>query len=297
MRIIERLEDFRKPSSSPLVLTIGNFDGMHRGHQALLAKARSLAGGEGQVVAITFRNHPSEVLRPDQPIPLLNSLQHKLYLLQQRSIDTLILLTFTRYLAEHSAASFIERVRQFIPFSDLLLGYDATLGRDRQGDPATLHALSEQWGFSLHYLEEYRFEGQPVSSSRIRMALQQGDLERVERLLGRPYSLYGTILPGQEQGQEEKSDWLAVHIEVKGLCLPPFGVYAVEGRREGKQMPGIVNLEIAPTLGIDAPPLLQVHFLDIQENLYGKHVEIIFKSFFPPEKKFSSMQGVFIKKI
>lgn len=286
MTILERLEDFKNPCY-PLVLTIGNFDGMHRGHQALLKEARSLAGSEGKVVAITFRNHPSEILRPEQPVCLLNSLPHKLSLLGQTSIDTLILLSFTRYLAEHSAASFIERVRHFIPFSHLLLGHDATLGRDRQGDRATMHALSEQWGFSLHYLEEYRFEGQPVSSSRIRKALQEGNLEIVEQLLGRPYSLYGKVIEGQGLGK--KIDWPTANLEVKGLCLPPFGVYAVEGQSQEKRMPGIANLGVAPTIRMDSSPLLEVHFLDYQEELGDQPIEIFFKKFIRPEKKFNSI--------
>lgn len=286
MHIIENLEDFKNPFY-PLVLTIGNFDGMHRGHQALLNRARSLAESEGQVVAITFRNHPSEVLRPHPPISLLHSLAHKLYLLEQQSIDTLILLSFTPYLAKHSAASFIEKVRQYIPFSHLLLGHDATLGRDRQGDRATMHALSEQWGFSLHYLEEYRFEGQPVSSSRIRIALQQGDFQQVERLLGHPYSLYGIVIAGQGRGKT--IGWPTVNLDVKGLCLPPFGVYAVAGRIGERLIPGIGNLGIAPTLRTESSPILEVHFLGIEEDLYGKPIEIFFKQFIRPEKKFNSV--------
>ncbi len=123
--MIEKLEDYQ-PSSQPLVLTIGNFDGMHRGHCIVAQYARNLAGEKGQVIAITFCNHPSEVLKPENPVPLLCSLSHKLQLLEN-FFDVVVLLPFTQHLAQHVAQSFLEYIRQFIPFSHFVLGHDATL--------------------------------------------------------------------------------------------------------------------------------------------------------------------------
>lgn len=286
MQIIENLEDFTS-ARQPLILTVGNFDGMHRGHCAVLKRARTLAGQEGEVLVLTFRNHPSEVLRPEQPTPLLCSLPHKLHLLQQFGVDRVILLPFTRYLAQHSAASFIEHVRQFVSFSHLVLGHDATLGRDRQGTKATMLELGDLWGFHVLYQEEYRFEGLPVSSTSIREALQRGELDRVEQLLDHPYSIYGLVSPGQGKGKQ--IGFPTANLEVTGLCLPPLGVYAVEVRQNNHVMQGIANLGVAPTVRANYNPTLEVHLFDHEQDLYGQYIEVIFKQFIRPEQKFENL--------
>lgn len=257
MRIFENLNDF-SPSTTPLVLTIGNFDGMHRGHREVLKKAKTLAGAEGKTVVITFKNHPAEVLRPDQPLCYLCSLPHRLHLLEEFGIDTLILLTFTKRLAQNSAASFVEILRQTIPFTHLVLGHDATLGKDRQGDRPILIALGAKWGFSVHYVEEYRFEAKPVSSSKIRLALLQGDLPLVETLLGRPYSIYGQAKLG-ETG--------TFRLDLTGLCLPPQGEYPVDVLNEGKRYPGLAILASDLTVRVE-----EANF-----QLFDSPVEVIFQ--------------------
>ncbi len=283
MQVLERLEDFKDPRH-PLILTIGNFDGMHRGHCAVLKRAQALLGDEGEIVVLTFRNHPSEVLRPEQPTRLLCSLPHKIHLLQQFGVHRVLLLPFTRYLAQHSAASFIEHIRQFIPFTSLVLGHDATLGRDRQGNRATMQDIGEQWGFHVFYQEEYRFEGQPVSSTRIREALQKGDFEQVELLLDRPYSIYATVSHGEGKGKP--LGFPTANLDVTGLCLPPFGVYAVEVLYESRWLQGVANLGIAPTIRTDQVPILEVHLFDFDQELYGQQLEVVFKKFIRPEQKF-----------
>lgn len=287
MQVFEHIEDFAH-SRQPLVLTIGNFDGMHRGHCAVLQRAQGLAGKEGQIVVLTFRNHPSEVLRPEQAIRLLCTLPHKLKLLQEYGVEQVLLLTFTPQLAHRSAASFIEHIRQFIPFSHLVLGYDATLGRDRKGNQPVMQELGDQWGFDVFYLDEYRFEGQPVSSTRIREALQKGDFDQVEQLLDRPYSIYGRVSKGNGKGAE--LGFPTANIEVSGLCLPPFGVYAIEVLKNSHLIQGIANLGIAPTIRTEDTPILEVHLFDYVQNLYDHDIDVIFKQFIRPEKKFHSVE-------
>lgn len=287
MQIIERLEDFNL-KQTPLVLTIGNFDGMHRGHCAVLKRARSLAGSEGEIVVLTFQNHPSEILKPNHPTKLLCTLPHKLSLLEMQGIEKVLLLPFTRYLAEHSAASFIERIRQSIPFTSLVLGHDATLGRDRQGNRAVMEELGEQWGFTPFYQEEYRFEGQTVSSTRIREELQLGHLEQVEQLLNRPYSIYNLVSEGKGHGK--KVGFPTANLNVDRLSLPPYGVYAVEVKNNDRTFLGIANLGVAPTLRTDETPILEVHLFDQEKNFYGEYLEIIFKQFLRSEQKFPSIE-------
>ncbi|WP_068467785.1 bifunctional riboflavin kinase/FAD synthetase [Candidatus Protochlamydia phocaeensis] len=289
MQIFHQLEDF-KDHKKPVILTIGNFDGVHLGHLAVLQRARTFARDNSQLTVLTFSNHPSEVLRPEQPVPLLCTLKHKIQLLQMHSLQALVLLPFTRYLANHSAASFIERVRQFIPFTHLILGHDATLGRDRQGNKSTMQQLALEWGFTVHYVDEYRYEGQPVSSTRIRGLIQQGELGQAETLLGRPYSIYSHVLPGLGKGKQ--IGFPTANLEVRGLCLPPFGVYAVEVRKDNQSFRGIANLGLAPTVREDRTPLLEVHLLSSHPDFYEEPIEVIFEGFIRPEKKFESLEDL-----
>lgn len=260
MQIIERLEDFRQVRK-PIVLTIGNFDGMHRGHRAVLQHAQSLVGSEGEVVVLTFRNHPSEVLKPESPIPLICTLLHKLRLLGEMT-ERVILLPFTRYLAKHSAYSFIEHVRNFIPFSYLVLGHDATLGRDRQGNAQVMREVGMEWGFTPYYLDEYRYEGKPVSSTRIRGALQEGNFLLVEELLDRPYSILGKVF--QDEGEK------TFKMDVTRLCLPPSGEYPVDVLRDSKRVEGVARVAFDNQL--------TVKLNQTKEDFNDKEVEIIFKS-------------------
>lgn len=286
MRVIESLDEFKQPRN-PLVLTIGNFDGMHRGHCAVLRKVKAVAGSAGQSAVITFRNHPSEILRPDQAVCFLCSLIHRLRMLEEFGIDELILLTFTKRLAQHNAAFFIENLRQTIPFTHLILGHDATLGRDRQGDRSTMQEIGDRWGFTVQYIEEYRFEGKAVSSSRIRTALQQGDLTQVEELLDRPYSIYATAF--NEIGIANQTDLMTIRLDIGGLCLPPSGVYAVDAIMGSKRIQSIATLG-SDFLEKDLQTQLRVHSFDPDLRVDGEAVEVVFKNFIRPDRKFKTQQ-------
>lgn len=287
MQIFTDLSNFQC-GRKQVVLTIGNFDGVHRGHLAVLRKLKEVAYGKSHTLVITFSNHPLEILKPQTPISLLCSLPHCLKLIEASGINSLVLLPFTKYLAQHSAASFIERLRHFIPFSHLILGHDATLGRDQQGNRTVMKNLSQDWGFDIHYLDEYRFEGQPISSSRIRELLHLGDLEQVELLLGRPYSIYSKIVPGKGQAL----GFPTINLNMDGLCLPPFGVYAIKVKHQDVLIPGIANLGISPTLRNDNIPLLEIHLFDNDQNFNDESIETIFYQFIRPEQKFEDREAL-----
>lgn len=287
MQVLENLEKFTE-QRRPLVLTIGNFDGMHRGHCIVLKQVKNLAEKEGMTTVITFRNHPSEILKPEQPTKCLCTLAHKLRLLHEFAIDKVLLLPFTRHLAQRSAASFIENIQKHIPFTHLVLGHDATLGRDKQGDHTTLQKLGEEWGFNVITIQEYRYNGQIVSSTRIREALRQGNFLEVEELMGRPYSIYSSVIKGAGKGK--KMGFPTVNFDVSGLCLPPYGVYAVEILHGTRVIQGIANLGLAPTVRSETAPLLEVHLFDENQDLYGNFLEVFFKYFVRPEQKFHNIE-------
>lgn len=268
MKILERIEEFNDPRE-PLVLTVGTFDGMHRGHTTLLKTMKDLAGAEGQTVVITFRNHPSEVLRPEHPVPLLCSYLQKLHLLETLNLDTTILLTFTKYLAQHNASVFIETIRKSVPFTHLVLGHDATLGRDKQGDRPTMLELADLWGFTLIYIDEYRYEAKPVSSTRIREALHQGDLMEVEALLNRPYSICAPIV--QKEG---KTNPEIILLDVSGLCLPPPGIYAIEASINEKLLEGTATIKSESA----EKALLEVRLKGLDQQPNPPFLEIFIKT-------------------
>jgi riboflavin kinase / FMN adenylyltransferase len=189
MRIYESVEEYTRiasPPTSPIAFTIGNFDGVHRGHVALLQFARKVVGPSGEIVVLTFTNHPSQVVKPDRPREQqLCTVNEKLHLLSQAGVDTTILIPFTMALATLTPLQFIQFIRKYIPFAHLILGYNAKLGKDREGTQPRMEAIAKQCGFSIHYMPEYRVDGQVVSSSRIRELLRQGMNQDANFLLGK----------------------------------------------------------------------------------------------------------------
>lgn len=284
MKIITDITQFPK---HPVVLTIGNFDGVHKGHQSVLNRLKQVAADRHEYkAAITFNNHPSQVLRPAQPVKLITTLSHRLKLFRDQHLDYLLLLEFTKEFSQQSAEDFLRKMKSYIAFSHLILGHDAALGRDRQGDPGTITKLSKELGFTVEYIDEWMANGTQVSSSVIRRCVQEGDFLKIEQLLGRPYSIMGEVVHGEKQGK--KLGYPTANLDVSQLCLPPLGVYAVTMNYQNKILKGVANLGIAPTMRSNPVPVLEVHLFQPKDNLYGEQVEVYFQGYIRPEKKFES---------
>ncbi len=286
MRLFHQIEDFPKESENTII-TIGNFDGMHKGHASVLEYLDKLARSNESKTLITFSNHPSQVLNPNATTPLLCTSSHKLKLIEEFGIDNLFLLPFTKELSQLSAELFIEKLKAFIPFSHLVLGHDAKIGKERQGDKSTMQKLAQQWDFRVHYLEAFELDGIPISSTIIRHAIQAGDFEKAELYLGRPYSIYSTVTTGEGKGK--LIGFPTANIDISGLCLPPKGVYAVKVIWNNNVYSGIANLGVAPTIKSANLLMLEVHLLEFNQNLYQKNIEVIFQKFIRPERKFNSV--------
>lgn len=283
---IEELNQFKRPT----VLTIGNFDGVHCGHLALLNKLKQTAETlEAETVVLSFTNHPVEVLKPGHTVPRLCTLEHKVKLLDLLNLNTLVLTPFTNEFASQTPAQFIDRLKKHCNLKHLLLGHDAVIGKNREGSPTHLQDLAEQQKFSLEYLPELVLEGGKVSSSQIRALIAQGDLKGTEHLLGRPYSIYTTTRAGLGLGK--RIGYPTLNFDVEGLCIPPYGVYAVAVIIEDTLLQGVANLGIAPTVRNDNKPLLEVHLLNYQENLVlTKGIEAQFIQFIRPEMRFHNIE-------
>lgn len=285
------LELSQLPKVKPAVITIGNFDGLHLGHQAVLQRLKSLTKeNHGSTLVVTFSNHPSEVLRPAQVAKALCSWRHKCSLFEAQAIDYVLALNFTHDFSQQTAQQFLSHLYQSMPFSHLVLGHDAALGKDRHGDRAAVEELAERYHFMAEYLPPLLVEGKAVSSTRIREQLRLGNLAVAAKLLGRGFSVYAPVMAGQRKGRE--IGFPTANLDVSGLELPPQGVYAVKVKYRGQELPAIANLGVAPTVRTDSEIVLEVHVLDRELDLYEQDLEVIFIKFIRSEKKFSSLSDL-----
>lgn len=259
-------------------LTLGVFDGVHKGHQALLNQL------EGHRIAVTFVNHPHHILQGQAP-SLLTPIAHRIELLKTL-VDHVQILEFSHGLSLWSAEEFLYFLHNKFQFNRLILGHDAKLGHQGRGQPDLIKEIGKNLGFEVAYLQPVAFEGQIISSSLIRKALQRSDLHTVSSMLGRPYSIKGPVIAGHQIGR--KMGTATMNFSVKGLEIPPYGVYAVSVG--GKK--AVANLGLAPTLHADREPLLEVHILDNQGDCYGQSLEVVFESFMRPEVKFPSLEAL-----
>lgn len=277
-----------EPLHQPIALTIGNFDGVHLGHQALLrAMKQQVKLQGGSVVVVSFRNHPTEVLRPNLIPPALCSTEHKIALIQEADVDLLLLLEFTAELANKSAEEFLDLLLTVIPFKFLFFGPDGAIGRNREGDKEHLAELAQKKQFTLMHLPPYLIHGQRVSSSQIRNLVMQGELSRAETLLGRPYTVFSRVISGLGKGRVMGAP--TANLPVEGLCLPPFGVWIASCHIGQKQYAAIANLGCAPTIRNDLKPLLEVYLLDQSVDLLEQSLEVRFHLYLRPEERFADV--------
>lgn len=284
------LYDLETPlqSEKPIALTIGNFDGFHLGHQFVIDKLLQEAKKQNnQTAVITFDSHPSQVLRPEKSILQIMTLNQKIALLKQTGIDYLFLLKFTKEFSQQTPEAFLQKLQSIIPFDTLILGHDAAIGKDREGNHKRVAEYAKNH-FTLITLEPHHVAQTTISSSLIRQLIQKGALSEVAQFLGRPYSIQGIVIRGQGKGKV--LGFPTANLEVEGLCLPPLGVYAVQVKHQDKLYKAIANLGVAPTIRQEAHPLLEIHLLNTALNLYGQTIEVIFQSFIRPEKRFDSPQ-------
>ena len=206
-----------EPMPEPIGLSIGTFDGVHLGHQALFQLLRQKVSPKGSVAALTFTQHPSQFFNVHAPTRLLCTLEHKLELLKALGVNLVILIEFNAAFAQQPFDQFLKEIKQHLPFSYLALGQNACFGKDRQGKPEAVKALEPHLHFEVNYLDKMVWDDQPISSGRIRNALQQGKLTEVASLLGRPYSVLAPLVVASGSLTMDTTD----------LCLPPDGTYSI----------------------------------------------------------------------
>lgn len=272
------------------VLTIGNFDGLHRGHQALLARLTAAARRLALPSALlTFEPHPREFFAPDQAPARLTSLREKLSLIECCGVDKVYACRFNAALASLSAEEFVSRILvQGLSTRHLIIGDDFRFGRGRSGDFDMLQKASEAYGFGIEAMHTIDWEGERVSSSAVRDALEVGDIEHAGRLLGRPYCIAGRVVEGNKIGRE--LGFPTANVQLKRKRLPLAGIFAVtvSGVSE-KPLPGAASLGVRPTLGCGLKPVLEVHLLDFDRSIYGAHVTVNFLHKLRDEAKYEDL--------
>ena len=280
------------PHVKATVVTVGTFDGVHRGHrdviERLVGRARSL---EVASVLVTFEPHPMEVVNPMAAPLLLTLHDEKLELLAETGLDYVAVLPFTTSLAAYSAEEFVELVlRRCFRLRELLIGYDHGFGRQRAGNVGVLRTLGERDGFKVDVVDPVSTaEGLSVSSTSIRRAVAGGDLIRAAEALGRPYSVSGKVVPGAQRGRTVGFPTINLGPPRPRKLLPPEGVYAVRMQTPSGPFGGMMNLGPRPTFG-DTATSLEVHLFDTSGDLYGEYVRIDFVARLRETRKFASAE-------
>ena len=280
-------------ATSARVLAIGNFDGLHLGHRALLERLTATARQHGLPAAVmTFEPHPRELFSPEQAPARLTSLREKLALLEACGIDEVHLLHFSRKLAGLTADEFVEQILvRGLGVRHLIIGDDFRFGKGRGGDFAMLQVAGQRHGFGVEAMHTIEIDGERVSSSAVRDVLGTGDLEHAARLLGRPYCISGRVVHGDKIGR--KLGWPTANIQLKRKRVALAGVFAatVSGI-DKRHLPGAASLGVRPTLGAGLRPVLEVHLFDFDQEIYGAHVTVHFLHKLRDEMKFDSFDAL-----
>jgi riboflavin kinase/FMN adenylyltransferase len=271
---LARRELARVAPGHPCAVTIGVFDGVHRGHQHLVRLLLERAHRDGLAsVAITFNPHPRTVLRPGTAITYLTSLEERVELLQGLGMDAVAVLPFTSELAQLSPHEFLAMLSQELDMRLLMVGPDFALGRNRAGTVSVMRAAGEKLGFRVEVAPLLAEDDEKVGSTVVRQALSDGDLERAGRLLGRPYSLRGPVIAGDRRGRTLGFPTANIAIGLD-RALPAFGVYVTRAHLRESTYESCTSIGVRPTFDVEPRPTVEAYIIDFDEDVYGDELRL-----------------------
>jgi riboflavin kinase/FMN adenylyltransferase len=271
------------------LLTIGVFDGVHAGHRYLLKELQERAADRDLLSGVvTFSPHPQSVLRPHDQLPWLSSLEDRVEAFRELGINIVAVLTFTTRLAQLSAQEFIALVKKYLKMCGIMVGHDFALGQGREGNINLLRTLGREMEFSVEVIPPFTINGEVVSSTLIRQALVQGDMRKVERLMGRHFYLRGKVITSDKRGRV--LGFPTANLDIKSQqALPGNGIYATIAHIDGKRFRSATNIGVRPTFG-EGGKTVETHLLNYKGDLYGKDMRLEFVQKLRDEQRFPSSE-------
>lgn len=284
------LRGLYSPNPQPVALTIGNFDGVHLGHQALLNELRAAAQARGlQTAVVIFEPHPREFFTPQQAPTRLTSLREKLELFGAMGIDRVHVCRFNARFAQTSAAGFIHALHEKLSAKFVLIGDDFRFGSGRAGDFALMEKIGSQHGFTVQAVHSVLHNGVRISSTAVRAALAEGNMRMAQSYLGRPYSISGRVEHGDGLGK--RIGFPTANIQLKHNRPPLSGIFVVRVQGDGlPPMQGVASLGVRPTVHQDGKPVLEVHVFDFSSQIYNKHMRLDFLHKLRDEEKYPDVE-------
>ncbi len=281
------------PDGRGTVVTVGTFDGVHRGHWAVLERIRERAEDTGsRTVLVTFHPHPLRIVRPETAPQLLTTPTEKKEILVESGLDFAVFLRFTQALARYTPRRFVEEILVgLLGVEELVIGYDHGFGRGRSGDVNALVEIGSDLGFRVEVVGPVDMGDGPVSSTRIRNAVSAGDMETARAGLGRPYSIRGIVVRGEGRGRTLGFPTANLQVGSPEKLLPPPGIYAVRGALWSGSFPGALHIGPRPTFQGSAPSI-ELHLMDFDRDVYGEEVRVDIVKFLRPVVPFESAEAL-----
>lgn len=293
MRIIRGTKNITGPIPYP-VMAIGNFDGVHVGHQTLFRKTAELAlEHEGTAIAFTFEPHPLKIIAPEKVPPMLTHFHKKMELMGSFGIDLVICADFTRKFADQQPRDFSKNILfEKIGVKEIVVGFDYAFGRGREGTIPYLKKMGEEFGFRVHVVEPFQLDGQTVSSSHVRELIEAGQVETASQFLGRDYSIIGPVVAGYKTG--ETIGFPTANIDTSKVQIPGTGVYAVRVVYKKNSYDAVANIGFNPTFNRDRLSV-EVHIFDFNQVIYSHEIEVKFVARIRSEITFKSADDLVVQ--
>ncbi len=284
------LRGLYSPDTQPVALTIGNFDGVHLGHQALLGELRAAAGQRGLPTAVViFEPHPREFFMPEQAPTRLTTLREKLELFESLGVERVHVCRFNTRFSQMSASDFIHALHKKLFAKFVLIGDDFRFGSGRSGDFALMEKIGSQQGFAVQAVHTILHHGVRISSTAVRAALAEGNMRMAQTYLGRPYSISGRVEHGDGLGT--KLGFPTANIQLKHNRPPVSGIFVVHAHAEGMGvLQGVASLGVRPTVHSDGKAVLEVHLFEFGQQIYNRHVRLDFLHKLRSEAKFPDLE-------
>ena len=284
---IQQEFNFKNP-----VLTIGTYDGVHLGHQVIIQRINELAketGGES--VLLTFDPHPRIVLFPDKNLKLISTIDEKIRLFESFGLDNLIITPFSKEFASTEAKDYVRDILvKYIKPSVIVIGYDHKFGKGRQGDIHLLRELSTQYNYKIEEISAQTIDEISVSSTKVRKALMDADIQEANKLLAHPFTIEGEVVKGDQLGRTLGFPTANLEISNNHKLIPPVGVYAVWVTIDNERFKGALSIGHRPTIEDHGNLRIEVYILDFSRDIYGQEIRLIFQDYIRQDQKFDSIE-------